>query len=143
MEDNEYIKRKLKENYEEQTKDDTKEYSEEEIDNVNLDSKNIFDSYEESQTYQKEIRNSIVSQLHFKDKWRKRATWGFSLLTIALLINLLVMVYGFTEKIETKVIILFISLTFIHTFTIIIFLFKYIFSSTDELIKHNKEMFKK
>lgn len=58
MEDNEYIKRKLKENYEEQTKDDTKEYSEEEIDNVNLDSKNIFDSYKESQTYQKELEKS-------------------------------------------------------------------------------------
>ncbi|MCW0998304.1 hypothetical protein, partial [Streptococcus anginosus] len=70
------------------TKENVEEYSENEIDKVNLDSKNIFDSFKDSQTYQKEIRNSVITQLRFKDKWRKRAIWGFIILTIVLLINL-------------------------------------------------------
>ena len=137
MSDKEFIN-KLKSELSKNTKENTEEYSENEIDKVNLDSKNIFDSFKDSQTYQKEIRDSVITQLRFKDKWRKRAIWGFIILTIVLLINLLVLVYGFSQKIDVKIIILFMSLTFVHTFTIIYFLFKYIFSSTDELIKHNK-----
>lgn len=137
MSDEEFIN-KLKSELSKNTKENAEEYSENEIDKVNLDSKNIFDSFKDSQTYQKEIRNSVITQLRFKDKWRKRAIWGFIILTIVLLINLLVLVYGFSQKIDVKIIILFMSLTFVHTFTIIYFLFKYIFSSTDELIKHNK-----
>ncbi|ASE37807.1 MULTISPECIES: hypothetical protein [Staphylococcus] len=137
MSDEEFIN-KLKSELSKNTKENVEEYSENEIDKVNLDSKNIFDSFKDSQTYQKEIRNSVITQLRFKDKWRKRAIWGFIILTIVLLINLLVLVYGFSQKIDVKIIILFMSLTFVHTFTIIYFLFKYIFSSTDELIKHNK-----
>ncbi|MBE7356742.1 hypothetical protein INS17_09350 [Staphylococcus haemolyticus] len=137
MSDEEFIN-KLKSELSKNTKKNVEEYSENEIDKVNLDSKNIFDSFKDSQTYQKEIRNSVITQLRFKDKWRKRAIWGFIILTIVLLINLLVLVYGFSQKIDVKIIILFMSLTFVHTFTIIYFLFKYIFSSTDELIKHNK-----
>ncbi len=141
MNDKEFIK-KLNQKLSEMSEENTEEYSEKEIDKVNLDSKNTFDNYEDSQIYQKEVRESIISQLHFKDKWRKRAIWGFSILTVVLLINLLVLVYGFSQKIDTKIIILFMSLTFVHTFAIIIFLFRYIFSSTDDLIKHNKDIFK-
>lgn len=140
MNDKEFIK-KLKQELRKTSAENTEEYSEKEIDKVNLDSKNTFDNYEDSQLYQKEVRKSVISQLHFKDKWRKRAIWGFSILIIVLLINLLVLVYGFSQKIDTKIIILFMSLTFVHTFTIIIFLFRYIFSSTNELIKHNKDIF--
>lgn len=140
MNDKEFIK-KLKQDLRKTSAENTEEYSEKEIDKVNLDSKNTFDNYEDSQLYQKEVRKSVISQLHFKDKWRKRAIWGFSILIIVLLINLLVLVYGFSQKIDTKIIILFMSLTFVHTFTIIIFLFRYIFSSTNELIKHNKDIF--
>ena len=138
MSDKEFID-KLRRELNKKSGENTEEYTENEIDKVNLDSKNIFDNFQDSQIYQKEIRNSIVTQLHFKDKWRKRAIWGFIILTFILLINLFVLVYGFSQIIDTKIIILFMSLTFAHTFTIIYFLFKYIFSSTDELIKHNKD----
>ncbi|MGX0157648.1 hypothetical protein ACUXFS_000479 [Staphylococcus cohnii] len=141
MNDKEFIK-KLNQRLSEMSEENTEEHSEIEIDKVNLDSKNTFDNYEDSQIYQKEVRESIISQLHFKDKWRKRAIWGFSILIVVLLINLLVLVYGFSQKIDTKIIIVFMSLTFVHTFAIIIFLFRYIFSSTDDLIKHNKDIFK-
>lgn len=142
MNDREF-EEKLKKKLENLTTDSIEEYTQSEIDKVNLDSQNIFDSYEDSQKYQKELRNSVISQLEFKDRWRGRATWGFCILTILLLINLLILVYGFSERIDIKIIILFISLTFAHTFAIIIFLFRYIFSSTDELIKHNKDTSKK
>lgn len=109
------------------------------------DRKNAFDDYDD---YKKALRDSIKEQIKFKDKWRKNTLVALIILTGILFLNLIVLIYfpgvtwlGYTFPTTDKsIIIVFVSATFLNTFALLTLIFKYIFSPTDNLMQHNKDI---
>lgn len=109
------------------------------------DRKNAFDDYDD---YKKALRDSIKEQIKFKDKWRKNTLLALIILTGILFLNLIVLIYfpGVTwldytfPTIDRSIIIVFVSATFLNTFALLTLIFKYIFSPTDNLMQHNKDI---
>lgn len=109
------------------------------------DRKNAFDDYDD---YKKALTDSIKEQIKFKDKWRKNTLLALIILTGILFLNLIVLIYfpgvtwwGYTFPTTDKsIIIVFVSATFLNTFALLTLIFKYIFSPTDNLMQHNKDI---
>lgn len=120
------------------TSKEEREYAEE-------DRKNAFDDYQE---YKKAVRDSVKKQIKFKDKWRQITLVSLIVLSIILFLNLIVLIYfpgvtwwGYTFPTTDKsIIIVFVSATFLNTFALLTLIFKYIFSPTDNLMQHNKDI---
>lgn len=109
------------------------------------DRENAFDDYYE---YKKAVRNSIKEQIKFKDKWRKITLVSLIVLTGILFLNLFILLYlpdvtlgKYTfPTMDNSIIVILVSATFLNTFALLTLIFKYIFSPTDSLMQHNKDM---
>lgn len=70
MNDKEFID-KLKRELSKKSEENTEEYTENEIDKVNLDSKNIFDNFQDSQIYQKKYETQLLLNCILKTNGEK------------------------------------------------------------------------
>jgi len=119
---------------------------------IDIDAQTAHDDIKDFYDYKKHLRDSAKKQIDFKDNIRKTSLVIFGVIALILSLNLFVMLYlqGFSFKIwgipvsvphyDIKLIIFFASATFINVFGIITFLFNYIFSSTTDILKHNKDL---
>ncbi|MEB7423301.1 hypothetical protein NGB98_01615 [Mammaliicoccus sciuri] len=129
-------------------------FDSDEKENIDNDAETAVDDIQDFYKYKKHLRESAKTQIDFKDSIRKKALITFLVLTTLLLVNLLIMLYlpnveikikGFYykfPKFDIKLVMFFASVTFINIFGLIMFIFRYIFSPTTDLLNHNKDLSK-
>ena len=99
------------------------------------------DSLQDIQTHKEMINSHIVKELDFKRKARKFSIISFLFVGALIILNLALMLYWNPTKLDYKVIITLVSVSFANLFAIILVVFKYIFSSTKEILDYNSKIY--
>lgn len=125
------------------------------LENIEEDKSNTVDDLDDLLAYKRAVRKSAINQIDFKDKWRSISIFIFLAFTGLLLCNLFSLIYlsgikisipvlkTYTfPKVDSKVILIITTATFVNVFAVILLLFKYIFSPTADLLNHNRDISK-
>lgn len=99
------------------------------------------DNLQDIQTHKEMINSHIVKELDFKRKARKFSIWTFLIIGFLIILNLGFILYWNPLKLDYKVIITIVSVSFANLFAIILVVFKYIFSSTKEILDYNSKIY--
>ncbi|MHB7918989.1 hypothetical protein [Staphylococcus hominis] len=99
------------------------------------------DSLQDIQTHKEMINSHIVKELDFKRKARKVSIISFFIVGALIILNLALMLYWNPTKLDYKVIITLVSVSFANLFAIILVVFRYIFSSTKEILDYNSKIY--
>ncbi|EGS82353.1 hypothetical protein AXF03_11740 [Staphylococcus aureus] len=99
------------------------------------------DNLQDIQTHKEMINSHIVKELDFKRKARKFSIFTFFIVGFLIILNLGLILYCNPVKLDYKVIITIVSVSFANLFAIILVVFKYIFSSTKEILDYNSKIY--
>ncbi|EKH7754146.1 hypothetical protein OJ625_RS13795, partial [Staphylococcus pseudintermedius] len=99
------------------------------------------DNLQDIQTHKEMINSHIVKELDFKRKARKVSIASFFIVGLLIILNLALVLYWNPLKLDYKVIITLVSVSFANLFAIILVVFKYIFSSTKEILDYNSKIY--
>ncbi|MTV22991.1 MULTISPECIES: hypothetical protein [Staphylococcus] len=99
------------------------------------------DNLQDIQTHKEMINSHIVKELDFKRKARKVSIVSFFIVGLLIILNLALVLYWNPLKLDYKVIITLVSVSFANLFAIILVVFKYIFSSTKEILDYNSKIY--
>ncbi|MCE4965317.1 hypothetical protein BU679_01060 [Staphylococcus chromogenes] len=99
------------------------------------------DNLQDIQTHKEMINSHIVKELDFKRKARKISICTFFFVGFLIILNLALILYWNPLKLDYKVIITIVSVSFANLFAIILVVFKYIFSSTKEILDYNSKIY--
>lgn len=99
------------------------------------------DNLQDIQTHKEMINSHIMRELDFKRKARKFSIISFLFVGALIILNLALILYWNPTKLDYKVIITLVSVSFANLFAIILVVFKYIFSSTKEILDYNSKIY--
>ncbi|MCM3638241.1 hypothetical protein M3152_10940 [Sporosarcina luteola] len=107
-----------------------------------------FDSFEAYQKYKNFIMDEVKKEVSFKRKARMVSLILLGTVGVLMIANVLFMLYAPGMKIgkhrvpvfSEQLVLAMITATFVNLFAIIAVVFKYVFSSTNEMLNHTKEI---
>lgn len=99
------------------------------------------DNLQDIQTHKEMINSHIVKELDFKRKARKISIYTFFVIGFLIILNLGFILYWNPLELDYRVIITIVSVSFANLFAIILVVFKYIFSSTKEILDYNSKIY--
>ncbi|MDW3920984.1 hypothetical protein ABFV70_06820 [Staphylococcus arlettae] len=101
------------------------------------------DNLQDISTHKEMINYQINKDLEFKRKARIWSIIVFLFISLIIVINLILILYWNPTKLDYKVIISLITVTFANLFTIITVIFKYVFSPTKDMLDYNANIYNK
>lgn len=101
------------------------------------------DNLQDISTHKEMINYQINKDLEFKRKARIWSIIVFLFISLIIVINLILILYWNPTKLDYKVIISLITVTFANLFTIITVIFKYVFSPTKDMLDYNANIYDK
>lgn len=102
--------------------------------------KTLMDDKDEFNRHKEKVYEFIDHEFDFKKKARKISVWAFLILSILMLINLLVILYWNPVSLSDSIILALITATCANIFTIIVLIFKFIFSPTKDMMDYNTQL---
>ncbi|WP_353418218.1 hypothetical protein PYH72_09035 [Staphylococcus delphini] len=99
------------------------------------------DNLQDMSTHRNSINYHIFQELAFKWKARRISIWLLVGLCVIIIINLLLILYWNPVKLDYRVTISLITVTFANLFAIVLAVFKYVFSSTKEILDYNANIY--
>lgn len=101
------------------------------------------DNLQDISTHKEMINYQINKDLEFKRKARIWSIIVFLFISLIIVINLILILYWNSTKLDYKVVISLITVTFAKLFTIITVIFKYVFSPTKDMLDYNANIYNK
>ncbi|MCE4988085.1 hypothetical protein [Staphylococcus haemolyticus] len=101
------------------------------------------DNLQDISTHKEMINYQINKDLEFKRKARIWSIIVFLFISLIIVINLILILYWNPTKLDYKVVISLITVTFANLFTIITVIFKYVFSPTKDMLDYNANIYNK
>lgn len=101
------------------------------------------DNLQDISTHKEMINYQINKDLEFKRKARIWSIIVFLVISFIIVVNLILILYWNPTKLDYKVIISLITVTFANLFTIITVIFKYVFSPTKDMLEYNANIYDK
>ncbi|UXR53582.1 hypothetical protein MUA82_05770 [Staphylococcus simulans] len=101
------------------------------------------DNLQDISTHKEMINYQINKDLEFKRKARIWSIIVFLFISLIIVINLILILYWNPTKLDYKVVISLITVTFANLFTIITVIFKYVFSLTKDMLDYNANIYNK
>lgn len=119
-----------------------KEINNEYLKQINRNQKtNLIDDKLDIKSHKEIINDQIIKELKFKRKARFWSIILFSIISVIIVSNLALLLYWNPINLSDKVLIVMTTVTFANLFAIIAVIFKYLFSSTKEMLDYNSSFY--
>ncbi|WP_037554525.1 hypothetical protein [Staphylococcus hominis] len=99
------------------------------------------DKRQDITSHKEMVNNHIAKELEFKRVAKNWSIIIFLCISLIIIANLIILLYWNPAHLSDKVIIVLTTVTFANLFTIIMVIFKYVFSPTKEMLDYNSNFY--